>query len=411
MDDTRLDEYIDANEQRLVETALDLLAFDTQNPPGETTAIVEYVGRELVALGMDTTQVGDEDAPGIVGWFPTQPDPDLVFLGHLDTVPFERVQWSVDPLGERDGDVIYGRGATDMKGAVAAMLSVARAFEETAGSAPDVGFVFTTDEETGGEATLSEALETFETPPEACLIGEMSGTPNRPSLAIADKGSIWLTLQAFGEPAHGSRPVLGANAIDTLYETVDELREELQEHRFDLHPDVDRILTQSVAYYAPTIGEQAAWELFEFPTVNLGTFSGGTAINSVPVSATAALDIRLTASVAVEPIVKQVRTYITSADGVEVASLEWSEGTYERPDAPLVTAVQTAGESLLDGRLFARSATGGGDAKTLRQQGISTVEFALGTETAHAVDERTTVTALSQTAKIYGTIPLLWSEK
>jgi succinyl-diaminopimelate desuccinylase len=89
MDDTRLDEYIDANEQRLVETALDLLAFDTQNPPGETTAIVEYVGRELAALGMDTTRVGDGAAPGIVGLFPTQPDPDIVFLGHTyapDTV-------------------------------------------------------------------------------------------------------------------------------------------------------------------------------------------------------------------------------------------------------------------------------------------------------------------------------------
>jgi len=411
MNDTQRNEYIDANEQRLVETAVDLLAFDTQNPPGETAAIVEYVGRELAALGMEATQVGDEDAPGIVGWFPTQPDPDLVFLGHLDTVPFERAQWSVDPLGERDGDVLYGRGATDMKGAVAAMLSVARAFAETTSPVPDVGFVFTTDEETGGEATLTEALEAFETHPEACLIGEMSGTPDRPSVAIADKGSIWLTLQSSGEPAHGSRPVLGTNAIDTLYHTVDQLREELRAHKFDLHPDVDRILTQSVAYYAPTIGEQAAWDLFESPTVSLGTFSGGTAINSVPVSATANLDIRLTASVAVEPIVQRVRTYISSADGVESASLEWSEGTYERPDAPLVTAVQTAGEAVLDKRLFARSATGGGDAKTLRQQGISTVEFALGTETAHAVDERTTVTALSQTAKMYAAIPLLWSEK
>ncbi|MGB9951018.1 M20 family metallopeptidase (plasmid) [Haloarcula marismortui] len=298
-----------------------------------------------------------------------------------------------------------------MKGAVAAMLSVARAFEETAGPAPDVGFVFTTDEETGGEATLFEALDTFETLPQACLIGEMSGTPDRPSVAIADKGSIWLTLQSCGEPAHGSRPVLGANAIDTLYDTIDKLREELQAHQFDLHPDVDRILTQSVAYYAPTIGEKTAWDLFESPTVNLGTFSGGTAINSVPVSAAAKLDIRLTASVAVEPIVQRLRSYITGIDGVEIASLEWSKGTYEQLDAPLVTAVQTAGESVLDSRLFARSATGGGDAKTLRQQGISTVEFALGTETAYAVDERTTVTALSQTAKIYGAIPLLWSEK
>jgi len=410
MDDTRIDERIEANTQRLVETTLDLLAFDTQNPPGETTAIVEYIHSELTDLELETARVGEDTVPGIVGWFPSHPDPDLVFLGHLDTVPFDPEQWSVDPLGERDGDVIYGRGATDMKGAVAAMLSVANVFTETTGAPPDVGFIFTSDEETGGEATLSEALDTFETQPTACLIGEMTGTTDRPSVAIADKGSIWLTLKSTGDPAHGSRPMLGTNAIDTLYDTVDHLREELREYRFDLHPDVDRILTQSVAHYAPTIGEQAAWELFESPTVNLGTFSGGTAINSVPVSATAQIDIRLTASVTIDPLIQRLRSYIAGTDGVEIVSLETSEGTYERTDAPLVRAVQTAGEDVGGKRLFARSATGGGDAKMLRQQGITTVEFALGTQTAHSVDERTTVTALSQTAKIYSLIPISWTE-
>jgi len=406
MDETRIDERIEATTQRLVETTLDLLAFDTQNPPGETTAIVEYVDSELTDLEMETARVGDDTVPGIVGWFPSHPDPELVFLGHLDTVPFEPEQWAVDPLGERDGDVIYGRGATDMKGAVAAMLSVANVFTETTGAPPDVGFIFTSDEETGGEATLSEALDTFETQPSACLIEEMTGTPNRPSVAIADKGSIWLTLESTGDPAHGFRPMLGTNAIDTCYDTVDHLREELRESRFDRHPDVDRILTQSVAYYAPTIGEQAAWELFESPTANLGAFSGGTAINSVPVSATAQIDIRLTASVTIDPLIQRLRSYIAGTDGVEIVSLETSEGTYERADAPLVRAVQTAGEDVGGKRLFARSVTGGGDAKMLRQQGITTVEFALGTQTAHSVDERTTVTALSQTAKIYSRIPI-----
>ena len=73
MHDTRLDEHIDANEQRLVDTALNLLAFDTQNPPGDTADIVEYIRRELATVGLETTQVGDDMAPGVVGWFPTQP--------------------------------------------------------------------------------------------------------------------------------------------------------------------------------------------------------------------------------------------------------------------------------------------------------------------------------------------------
>jgi|GEM_PF-3998880 succinyl-diaminopimelate desuccinylase len=76
------------------------------------------------------------------------------------------------------------------------------------------------------------------------------------------------------------------------------------------------------------------------------------------------------------------------------SSVDWSEGTYEPVDAPLVVATVEAARDTTGERVFRRSATGGGDAKTLRNAGISPVEFALGTDTAHAVDERTTVDAL-----------------
>jgi succinyl-diaminopimelate desuccinylase len=62
-------------------------------------------------------------------------------------------------------------------------------------------------------------------------------------------------------------------------------------------------------------------------------------------------------------------------------------------------------EAVTGERTFARSATGGGDAKALRNDGLSTVEFALGTETAHAVDERTTRQAICQTAQISAHLP------
>lgn len=395
-----------ANDERLVETTLDLLAFDTQNPPESTAGIVDYVDDAFTGAGLDTQRLGEQsDRPTLLGWYPDAP-PALVFSGHVDTVPFDAAEWTRDPLGERDGETVYGRGATDMKGAVAAMVEMVRAFEETE-RVPDVplGFVVSSDEETSGGEQLLDAFDAFATEPAACVIGEMTGTPDRPSVAVADKGSIWLTLAATGESAHGSRPMVGENAIDTLYGAVDDLRAELHAVEFDLHPDVTRILTESVAYYAPTVGEETAWRLFERPTVNLGRLSGGTAINSVPTAATAAVDIRLTASVATAPIVERIREFGIDRPGVDVESVEWSEGTFEPPESPLVDAVQQASETVTGERTLARSATGGGDAKALRKRGVPTVEFALGTETAHAVDERTTREALLRTAQTYAELP------
>ena len=402
MDTPPLGRAVAAHDERLVETTMDLLGFDTQNPPGETADIIGYVERAVRDAGLHTERLGPAGNPTLIGWFPDYP-PELIFNGHVDTVPFEREAWTRDPLGERDGETVYGRGATDMKGAVAAMLELARAVSATEVS-PPIGFVFNSDEETTGSKRLVEAVDAFPADPSACVIGEMTGTPERPSVTVADKGSIWLTLTATGEAAHGSRPMLGRNAIDDLYETVDALRGELGSVTFDLHPDVTRILTESAAFYAPSVGEAAAWQLFERPTVNLGTISGGQAVNSVPTAATAEVDIRLTASVATEPVVGRIRGFVSDRPQVDIESVEYSEGTYETPEGPLVEAVSTAGEAVTGHRTLARSATGGGDAKALRNEGFSAVEFALGSETAHAVDERTSRRALSQTARVYAAV-------
>lgn len=394
---------------RLVETLLELLTFDTQNPPGETVAIVDYLEAQLQAAGLETKRLICADRkPNLIAWFPDHPAPQLVLQGHLDTVPFDREAWSVNPLGERDGETIYGRGATDMKGALAAMVEVARVYTTTK-STPEtpLGFAFVSDEEVADENAALAALDLFDDRPLACVIGEQTGTPERPSVAAADRGNIWLRLNATGTAAHGSRPQVGDNAIDRLYDTITHLRAELQEIEFDLPPDVESLLPDTAAYYAPVMGEATARELFSHPTINLGTFAGGEAINSVPASARAALDIRLTAGVAAPPICDRIRSFLAAAERVEIDSLRWTEGTYEPPDAPLVAASVAAAGEATGNRVFRRSATGGGDAKTLRNAGISTVEFAIGADTAHSVDEWTTIDALEAMATAYTGLPAM----
>ncbi|MFB6293281.1 MAG: M20/M25/M40 family metallo-hydrolase, partial [Halonotius sp.] len=135
------------------------------------------------------------------------------------------------------------------------------------------------------------------------------------------------------------------------------------------------------------------------------------AINSVPASAQAALDIRLTAGVAAPPICDRIRSFLADEDGIEIDSIRWTEGTYERPDAPLVEASVEAASEATDNRVFRRSATGGGDAKTLRNAGISAVEFAIGADTAHSVDEWTSIDALEATATAYTVLPKIFATR
>jgi len=397
----------------VVELANALVGFDTQNPPGDTRGIVAWVESFLADHDVDTERiVSDPRKPNLVATVPGASDRTLLLVGHLDTVPFDAAEWTRDPLGERDGDRIYGRGATDMKGAVASMLAAARAFVES-GTEPPVTlqFAFVADEETGGGAGLGALLDAGLLDADACVIGEPTGEPSRPSVAVADRGSIWLTMAAEGRAAHGSRPMLGENAIDRLYEGVRTLRERFGSRPLEVDEAVAPIVEESVEYYAPTLGEEAARDLFSRPTINLGTIEGGEAINTVPASASAEVDVRLAPGVDTGDVLSAIRACADDCAGVSLHDVSWSVGTYESVDEPVVEAVSAAAESVTGERVYRRSATGGGDAKKLRRAGIPTVEFALSTDTAHAVDEYTTLDVLADDARIYAELPYAFAER
>jgi succinyl-diaminopimelate desuccinylase len=298
-----------------------------------------------------------------------------------------------------------------MKGALAAMLFAIRAFVETDTEPPvDLLFAFVSDEEVGGDAGLPALLDADRLDADACVIGEPTCRDGRHSVTVADRGSIWLTVAATGEAAHGSRPVLGENAIDRLYGAVQTLRDRFGTQELDIDAAMQPVLEESVEYYAPTMGAGTAHELFTSPSINLGTIEGGDAINSVPQSASAEIDIRLTAGVDTPTVLSEIRACVDGCPGITIADVSWSVGTVEPVDSPLVDAVASVAEDVTGTRVYRRSATGGGDAKKLRHAGIPTVEFALGTDTAHAVDEYTTVDALVGNATVYVTLPTAWSD-
>ncbi len=289
------------------------------------------------------------------------------------------------------------------------MLFTIQAFAATDTEPPvDLLFAFVSDEEVGGDAGLPALLKNGDLNADACVIGEPTCEKGRHSVTVADRGSIWLTLEASGEGAHGSRPVLGVNAIDRLYNAVETLRERFGTQRLDIDPDVEPIVEESIEYYSPSMGEDVARDLFQYPSINLGILEGGDAINSVPQSARAEIDVRLTAGVHTPDVLAGIRECVADCEGITIADVSWSVGTAEPPGSPLVEAVASTAADVTGERVFRRSATGGGDAKTLRNAGVSTVEFALGTDTVHAPDEYVPVDVLVDNAVVYAQLPTAW---
>ena len=180
--------------------------------------------------------------------------------------------------------------------------------------------------------------------------------------------------------------MIGESAIDRLTGAVGQLRNDFGQQELPVDSSMDGIIEESIDFYEPEAGTDSTRRLYRYPTINLGIIEGGTAINTVPASACARVDIRLTAGVDTREALGGIRNCLTGMDGIEITDISWTRGSYEPLESPIVEASSRAAEYVVDEQVFRRSATGGGDAEVLRHTGIPTVEFGFGTQTAHGTD-------------------------
>uniref|UniRef100_A0AAU2JZ15 M20/M25/M40 family metallo-hydrolase n=1 Tax=Streptomyces sp. NBC_00049 TaxID=2903617 RepID=A0AAU2JZ15_9ACTN len=219
-----------------VEFTSGLIRIDTTNRGGgdcRERPAAEYVAERLAAAGLEPVLL--ERTPGrtnvvarIAG---TDPSAEALLVhGHLDVVPAEPAEWSVDPFsGEiRDG-VVWGRGAVDMKNMDAMVLSVVRAWAR-AGVRPrrDIVIAYTADEEDSAVDGSGFLADRHPDLFEGCTEGiSESGAftvhtgPGRTLYPIAagERGTAWLKLTAHGTAGHGSKPNR-ANAVSRLAAAV-----------------------------------------------------------------------------------------------------------------------------------------------------------------------------------------------
>lgn len=249
----------------------ELISFNTVNPPGNEEVVARFAGKLLAenGFGIRYDQLSPDRLTLIAEKGLTDDIPPLVLTGHFDTVPLGATPWTEDPFSGiiKEGK-IYGRGSSDMKGGVAAMICAAiQACRESVPSG-GIRLILTAGEETGCHGAKHLADTCYDLGrASAVIVGEP--TSNVP--AIGHKGALYLNVSASGKTAHSSMPELGDNAIYKVARAVTKI----ENFRFNAERDA----------------------LHGLPTINVGVISGGKNLNSVPDRAEFTIDIRSTRKV------------------------------------------------------------------------------------------------------------------
>jgi len=178
-----------------------------RSPSGQEEEVVALITREMRALGFDEVRI-DENGSAIGLIYGARPGPTLLLDAHCDTVGIAPgVAWQHPPFeAEVVGDVVYGRGASDMKGALAAMIYAA-AHVDRSRLAGRVAVSATVMEEVMEGVSLASVMEEIQ--PDYVVIGEATDL----GLNIGGRGRSEIRLEAPGKPAHSSNPHLGDNAV------------------------------------------------------------------------------------------------------------------------------------------------------------------------------------------------------
>ena len=253
--------------------------------------LIQFIANYLEDLGAEVYINQNEDG-NKANLFATLggKNPDSILLsGHTDVVPVSEQKWDTDPfeLFQKD-DKLYGRGACDMKGFIAALLCKAKEYSELDLKTP-VSFAFTYDEEVGclGAQNLAKWLDISNIKPKITIIGE----PTMMKVIEGHKGCCEYTTHFRGKAGHGSMPELGVNAVEYALLFGTKL--------MNLANDLKSRKPSNSKFEPP------------WTTVNIGQIEGGIAHNVIPENCSLRWEFRPVQSSDYDYLKRTMETYVS----------------------------------------------------------------------------------------------------
>jgi acetylornithine deacetylase/succinyl-diaminopimelate desuccinylase-like protein len=351
-----------------IQLCQELVRIPSENPTGTQkgageAVIAEFVGEFLKSLGasIEFDEVA-EGRPNVYGRLPavSKADSTIMFAPHLDTVPVEGMTVAPFDAELRDGK-IFGRGSSDTKGPMAAMLWALKTIDL---KRLNVNLIFAglADEESGqlGSARCASLhLADF------VVVGE----PTDLKTVYTNKGTAWIELEVSGVPAHASAPERGVNAIEQLHELFQIIKTEFP------------AFTQT----HPVLGNT---------TISLGRIRGGSKVNVVPDRCIAEIDIRTLPGQ--ENLVEQLQAFVaTQKFSATVRPIKVAKPSYTHPENPFVTRLACCGAPLTGAPWFC-------DAAKFSEAGTPSVAIGPGSiAQAHTADEFIEVTELERGVEFF----------
>jgi acetylornithine deacetylase/succinyl-diaminopimelate desuccinylase-like protein len=427
--------------ERPAELLQRLIRFDTTNPPGNERQCISYIDELLREAGMETTiRARDPERPNLVARFPGSGSaPPLLLYGHVDVVTTAGQDWRHPPLeGLVEDGYIWGRGALDMKGGVAMMLSaVLRARASGLEPAGDILFCALSDEEGFGDYgamyMVESHAELFEGVRHA--LGEFGGFTLHVGgrrfypIQVAEKQICAMRLTAQGPGGHGAMPVKGG----AMARLGDALRQ-LDRHSLPVHvTPVVREMCLSMArgsslptrlvmrrLVTPALTEPALRLMRNRGrtlspmlrnTVSPTIVSGGDKVNVIPSEATVTLDGRLLPGFGPDDLIAELREVVGDDVGLEVIRHDAGGGEPDMSQFDMLSGVLRQLDpgsvpvplllaGVTDGRFFSRIG--------IQTYGFTPMKLPPGFDfwqTIHGADERVPVAAVDfGSAAIYSAL-------
>jgi succinyl-diaminopimelate desuccinylase len=363
--------------QSVAELAEALIACPSVTPAAGL--VFDCLEAQLKPLGFAVHRFSAGEAPDgpVENLFAIRQGPEgsrhFAFAGHVDVVP-PGEGWTTAPFApEVRGELLYGRGAVDMKGAIAAMVAAARAVPVKAGT---LSFVITGDEEGParfGTVKLIEHMREVGAIPDLCLVGEPTSLHRLgDTMKIGRRGSVNVWIEVEGREGHVAYPHLADNPITRLVAMLAELKA--------------MVLDEGTDWFQPSN--------LEITDITVGN----PATNVIPNRAQARLSIRFNDTHTGQELAERVETIAAKHGGVARPVVS-GEAFVTKPGAfSDMVAKAIAAET---GLAPEASTTGGtSDARFLKDL-CPVIEFGLCNATMHKRDEAVALADLDMLARIY----------
>jgi succinyl-diaminopimelate desuccinylase len=383
----------------------DLVAIRSENPPGSTDEVIEYIRAFLQEIGISSSVSGNAEGEcNLVTTSKGQPS-KLLFCGHVDVVPALDAGWTHPPFSGiiQDG-FVHGRGSTDMKGGCASILAACQARVDRSEEIPAT-LAFVCDEETGGENGIRRLLSEGALTPGDCVIAEP--TPSRHP-CIGQKGLCRLEMVFSGTPAHGSLyPAVGTSAIMEATTLLNHVKE-LNKKEYPVDPSLNAIIAQSSAVLGREFGIDGVGDILKRLTFNPGVIKGGEKSNVVAQHCSLELELRVPWGCSIDKLISSIQAHAVHG---KIISQETHNPSITDPSSPLVEITGEAVKRIQGGEVFPIVQWAASDARHLRAAGFKVIEYGPGEiPTLHAVNERTSIDSLEKASLVYQDIMAKYAE-